>query len=85
VLFGRYDLALGEVAAFEELVGSHGGLGGAQTEAMLVHPAAWTVPTGDLDGLTVHGLLLQRLEHLGLRRTTAGADAPNDELQEASG
>jgi len=32
-----------EVAAFEELVGSHGGLGGWQTEAMLVHPARWPV------------------------------------------
>jgi uncharacterized membrane protein YvlD (DUF360 family) len=34
----------GQVAAFEELVGSHGGLGGQQTEAFLLHPADMTVP-----------------------------------------
>ena len=28
----------GSVAAFEELIGSHGGLGGEQTEAFIVHP-----------------------------------------------
>lgn len=34
----------GTVAAFEELIGSHGGLGGQQTEAFLVHPADMNVP-----------------------------------------
>jgi len=34
----------GEVAAFEELVGSHGGLGGQQTEAFLLHPTDMVVP-----------------------------------------
>lgn len=34
----------GQVAAFEELVGSHGGLGGEQTDAFLLHPADMTVP-----------------------------------------
>lgn len=33
-----------QVAAFEELVGSHGGLGGEQTNAFLVHPADVRVP-----------------------------------------
>ena len=32
-----------EVAAYEELVGNHGGLGGWQTQAVLVHPSAWPV------------------------------------------
>jgi len=32
------------VAAFEELVGSHGGLGGEQTNAFLVHPSDVQVP-----------------------------------------
>jgi len=36
------DPATGEVAAFEELVGSHGGLGGPQTEPFLVYPATWS-------------------------------------------
>lgn len=34
----------GSVAAFEELVGSHGGLGGLQTEATMLHPASLSLP-----------------------------------------
>ena len=32
---------MGEVAAFEELIGSHGGLGGVQTEPFILHPVEW--------------------------------------------
>jgi uncharacterized membrane protein YvlD (DUF360 family) len=32
-----------EVAAFEELIGCHGGLGGWQNRPMLIHPADWPV------------------------------------------
>jgi uncharacterized membrane protein YvlD (DUF360 family) len=32
-----------EVAAFEELIGSHGGLGGPQTHPFIMHPAEWTI------------------------------------------
>lgn len=34
----------GSVAAYEELVGSHGGLGGQQTEAFVIHPADMSIP-----------------------------------------
>ena len=34
----------GTVAAFEELIGNHGGLGGQQTEAFLLHPEDLHVP-----------------------------------------
>jgi uncharacterized membrane protein YvlD (DUF360 family) len=34
----------GTVAAFEELVGNHGGLGGLQTEPFIIHPADMIVP-----------------------------------------
>lgn len=34
----------GSVAALEELIGSHGGLGGEQTDAFILHPADMTVP-----------------------------------------
>lgn len=67
VLLGAYDRALGEVVAFEELVGSHGGLGGWQTEALLVHPAGWTLSEETLDGPALHGALVDRLAALGLR------------------
>ncbi|MFL7839164.1 MAG: phage holin family protein [Candidatus Promineifilaceae bacterium] len=36
--------AQGQVAAFEELVGSHGGIGGQQTDAFLCHPADMDIP-----------------------------------------
>jgi hypothetical protein len=35
------DPETGEVPAFEEMVGSHGGLGGRQTDAFLLYPAVW--------------------------------------------
>ena len=38
------------MAAFEELIGSHGGLGGWQTRATLVYPSAWPSPEGPLLG-----------------------------------
>jgi hypothetical protein len=38
-----YDPIFQEVAAFEELIGSHGGLGGPQTRPLIVHPADWTL------------------------------------------
>ena len=37
LLLSQYDAELGEVAAFEELIGSHGGLGGPQTEPFILH------------------------------------------------
>ncbi len=52
VLLSSVD-ATGGVHAFEGLVGSHGGLGGAQNEALLVHPAGLVVPgedRADVDG-----------------------------------
>ena len=65
-----------EVAAYEELVGNHGGLGGWQTEGVLVHPAAW--PLGEdvrLEGAdAVHAQLVQWLRLLG-HRTRLGEPA----------
>ncbi len=36
-----YDPDTGEVASFEEMVGSHGGLGGPQNVPFLMFPAEW--------------------------------------------
>jgi uncharacterized membrane protein YvlD (DUF360 family) len=49
-LISRMDEGTDEVAAFEELIGSHGGLGGWQTRATLVYPADWQAPDGPLLG-----------------------------------
>ena len=43
LLLSQYDPELGEVAAFEELIGSHGGLGGPQTKPFILHPTEWTL------------------------------------------
>jgi len=43
LLISQYEPELGEVAAFEELIGSHGGLGGPQTRPFILHPADWTL------------------------------------------
>ena len=76
VLISAVDAVTSEVAAFEELVGSHGGLGGWQTEAMLVHPTEWPVTEEPLNGPdAIHRLLAGWLSMLGLRRTTDG-DTP---------
>jgi uncharacterized membrane protein YvlD (DUF360 family) len=50
VLISRMDPGTDEVAAFEELIGSHGGMGGWQTQPCLVYPAAWPAPDGRLMG-----------------------------------
>jgi len=67
----------GHVHAFEEQVGSHGGLGGDQNSALLLHPAAWDVadelrePVGDAAWLVgaeaVHAQLVRWLVAAGLR------------------
>jgi uncharacterized membrane protein YvlD (DUF360 family) len=41
LFISQFDPELGEVAAFEELIGSHGGLGGPQTEPFILHPMEW--------------------------------------------
>ncbi len=41
LLLSQYDPEMGEVAAFEELIGSHGGLGGPQTKPFILHPSEW--------------------------------------------
>ncbi len=40
LVMGRFDAETGEVAAFEEQIGSHGGLGGLQTRPFLIYPAS---------------------------------------------
>ena len=43
VVISLLDPETDEVAAFEELIGSHGGLGGPQTKPFILHPSEWTV------------------------------------------
>ncbi|HEY7117968.1 MAG TPA: hypothetical protein VH475_15380, partial [Tepidisphaeraceae bacterium] len=56
------DPITGEVAAFEELIGCHGGAGGQQQQPFLLFPAAWTDEIPDLVGAeSVHAFLSRYL------------------------
>jgi len=70
-----YDASTDEVAAFEELVGCHGGLGGWQTQPMIVHPSGWAIDDdltdqqGHLHGApNVYRQLVRWLEQQGHRQ-----------------
>ena len=49
-VISAYDPETEEIAAFEELIGAHGGLGGSQTKPFLVHPAEWELDLAPLLG-----------------------------------
>jgi uncharacterized membrane protein YvlD (DUF360 family) len=60
-----YDPELDEGCAFEELISFHGGLGGPQTRAFVLHPVELPVPDGPVIGAaSVHGLLKGWRSHL---------------------
>jgi len=50
LVMSMYNSETGEVAAFEELVGSHGGLGGTQTQPFVLYPAEFAVPDEPIVG-----------------------------------
>ncbi len=63
-----------EVAAFEELVGSHGGLGGTQSYPFLLHPVGLELPREELVGAElVHRHLRRWLVELGHEEYRTGA------------
>jgi hypothetical protein len=70
------DPGTGEVAAFEDLVGCHGGLGGWQSRAVLIHPADWPAGPELVGADAVHRQLVGWLEHLGLRAARATEGLP---------
>ena len=54
-----YDPELDEGCAFEELISFHGGIGGPQTRAFILHPVELPVPDGPIVGAeSVHALLV---------------------------
>jgi putative membrane protein len=60
-----------EVAAFEELIGSHGGLGGYQTQPFVLYPAE--LPVGDaplVGAAAVHLVLKEWASHTNGKETT---------------
>ncbi len=77
LLLSQYDAELGEVAAFEELIGSHGGLGGPQTEPFILHPVEWKLDEGvPLGAPAIYRNIRAWLESIGIQ---LGRPAPADE------
>ena len=59
-----YDSATDEVCAFEELIGSHGGLGGNQTKPFIAYPSEWKNP-GELIGAeSIYKFLKKEIDDL---------------------
>jgi uncharacterized membrane protein YvlD (DUF360 family) len=65
-----YDPELDEACAFEELIAFHGGMGGFQTQAFLLHPARLELPDGPIVGAESVNALLS-----GWRRDLQDASA----------
>jgi uncharacterized membrane protein YvlD (DUF360 family) len=78
-----YDPDLDEGCAFEELISFHGGIGGFQTRAFILHPTALEAPPAPILGAaSVHGILAGWRSQL----QNGGAAAPtNDERTPVSG
>ncbi|MCS0599962.1 phage holin family protein [Streptomyces sp. LP11] len=77
-----YEPADGEVLAFEEQIGSHGGLGGAQSRPFLLSPLDLTAPTADgrepVGAEEVHQVLRRWLAELDGPQVPLPADAPEE-------
>jgi uncharacterized membrane protein YvlD (DUF360 family) len=70
---------LGEVAAFEELVGSHGGMGGTQSFPFVLHPSELEWPDAEVVGAEqVHRILRGWLADLGQSAYASEVDSPGE-------
>jgi uncharacterized membrane protein YvlD (DUF360 family) len=67
VVNSLWEPATEDVAAFEELIGCHGGLGGGQSRPVLIHPRGWTAPAELVGADAVHRWLCGWLEKTGCR------------------
>ncbi len=75
-----YDPEEGEVLAFEEQIGSHGGLGGCQSRPFLLSPLALSAPVEEKEDLVgaehVHRVLRRWLREADGPQIPVGAQAP---------
>lgn len=60
-----YDAENDEVCAFEELVGSHGGAGGSQSEPFILYPSDWDIGSDEILGAeNIYKILKSNLKNL---------------------
>jgi uncharacterized membrane protein YvlD (DUF360 family) len=72
-----YDPELEEVAAFEELVGSHGGFGGPQVRPFILAPADMPYDGSPVVGApAVHRLLVGWADRLGVGPASGATESP---------
>jgi len=87
IVVGRYDPDTSQVVSFEELVGSHGGLGGPQGEPFIAHPADLPLDEGPLVGApAIHRQLRRWLADLGMTHepATNQEQAPGGQITTAA-
>ncbi len=66
LVISLFDPEKNEVAAFEELVGSHGGIGGEQSYPFILHPAEWEIDEELIGAEKVYQLFKSEIEKNGL-------------------
>lgn len=66
VVISLLDSTTDEVAAFEELIGSHGGLGGPQTSPFILHPSDWEIDEPLVGAEAVYRQLRAWLDGIGI-------------------
>jgi uncharacterized membrane protein YvlD (DUF360 family) len=66
----------GTVAAFEELIGNHGGLGGEQTDAFLLHPSDMPASETRNSEDFFHLLNARRYQPVGIHASAEGSTLP---------
>lgn len=59
-----YDSQSDEVCAFEELIGSHGGLGGSQTRPFILYPSEWQEPGELIGAKSIYDFLKKEMDEL---------------------
>ena len=85
MLNSTYWPEFGEVAAFEELVGSHGGMGGTQSYPFVLHPAELEWPVEEVVGPErVHRIFRGWLAGLGQTAYASETDSPGERTRVAT-
>ncbi|WP_241235518.1 phage holin family protein [Streptomyces sp. KPB2] len=83
-----HDPADGEVLAFEEQIGSHGGLGGAQSHAFLLSPTVLSAPAGQGEELVgaerIHRVLRHWLRESNGPQVPVQAEDPRPNVVEGA-
>ena len=60
-----YDSENDEICAFEELVGSHGGAGGSQSQPFILYPSEWNITDEEIIGAeSIYNILKEQLNIL---------------------